>query len=321
MSFRTRTAPLAAAIALISLLGACSKGPGSVADTQGVEKVNAYIACFNAVEQPIHEGFQQYIGWMQDPEAGPTGNEKKVRGPGTVLSHRVDACNAPMVAALAMTPAEPALDPAARNYQKTFVDLYALIEQADRYYSREDYLRDDHAGMRSQHAPLMKAYMAFFDAGTALDAALEKREDERRAEQLKEIEASEGRSMAYYQIKILGDGKQLTQLLNSETPDLAVARTQLAAFQALLQQAQDDKIGKGDAMWGHVERAADALARDAGRRIERVESKQPYTRSEQMLMESGGRISNPQGSAEALLASYNDLVDMSNRLARTSGAR
>jgi len=321
MSFRTRTAPLAAAIALISLLGACSKGPGSVADTQGVEKVNAYIACFNAVEQPIHEGFQQYIGWMEDPEAGPTGNEKKVRGPGTVLSHRVDACNAPMVAALAMTPAEPALDPAARNYQKTFVDLYALIEQADRYYSREDYLRDDHAGMRSQHAPLMKAYMAFFDAGTALDAALEKREDERRAEQLKEIEASEGRSLAYYQIRILGDGKQLTQLLNSETPDLAVARTQLAAFQALLQQAQDDKVGKGDAMWGHVERAADALARDAGRRIERVESRKPYTRSEQMLMESGGRINNPQGSAEALLVSYNDLVDMSNRLAQSSGAR
>lgn len=176
-----------------------------------------------------------------------------------------------------------------------------MIEQADRYYSREDYLRDDHAGMRSQHAPLMKAYMAFFDAGTALDAALEKREDERRAEQLKEIEASEGRSMAYYQIKILGDGKQLTQLLNSETPDLAVARTQLAAFQALLQQAQDDKIGKGDAMWGHVERAADALARDAGRRIERVESKKPYTRSEQMLMESGGRIDQqPAGLGRSL---------------------
>ncbi|MBW8374644.1 YiiG family protein [Stenotrophomonas sp.] len=321
MSFRTRTAPLAAAIALISLLGACSKGPGSAADTQGVEKVNAYIACFNAVEQPIHEGFQQYIGWMQDPEAGPTGNEKQVRGPGTVLSHRVDACNAPMVAALAMTPAEPELDPAASAYQKTFVDLYALIEQADRYYSREDYLRDDHAGMRTQHAPLMKAYMAFFDAGTALDAALEKREDERRAEQLKQIEASEGRSLAYYQIKILGDGKQLTQLLNTETPDLAVARTRLAAFQALLQQAQDDKVGTGDAMWGHVERAADALARDAGRRIERVESGKPYTRSEQMLMESGGRINNPQGSAEALLVSYNDLVDMSNRMARSSGAR
>lgn len=320
MSSRTRTAPLAAAIALISLLGACSKGPGSVADTQGVEKVNAYIACFNAVEQPIHEGFQQYVGWMQDPEAGPTGNEKKVRGPGTVLSHRVEACNAPMVAAIAATPAEPALDPVARNYQKTFVDLYALIEQADRYYSREDYLRDDHAGMRNQHAPLMQAYAAFFEAGTALDAALEKREDERRAEQLKEIEASEGRSLAYYQIRILGDGKQLTQLLSSETPDLAVARTRLAAFQALLQQAQDDKVGKGDAMWGHVERAADALARDAGRRIERVASNKPYTRSEQMLMEGGGRISNPQGSAEALMVSYNDLVDMSNRLAQSSGA-
>lgn len=321
MSSRTRTARLAAAIALASLLGACNKGAPGLADAQGVDKVNAYIACFNAVEQPIHEGFQQYTGWMQDPEAGPTGNEKNVRGPGTVLSHRVEACNAPMVAALEMTPAEPALDPAARAYQKTFVDLYALIEQADRYYSREDYLRDDHAGMRSQHAPLMQAYAAFFAASTALDAALDRREDEGRQAQLKEIEAAEGRSLAYYQIRIIGDAKQLTQLLSEDAPDLAVARTQLSAFQALLQQAQQDKIGKDDPMWGHVERAADALARDAGRRIERVQANTPLTRSEQMLMQSGGRISNPQGSAEAVMASYNDLVDMSNRFARTGGAR
>ncbi|MGE8215836.1 MAG: YiiG family protein [Stenotrophomonas maltophilia] len=321
MVSRIPRASLAAAVAAAALLGACSKGPSRTADSQGVEKVNAYIACFNAVEQPIHEGFLTYTRWMQDPDAGPTGKETHVRGPGTVLSHRVEACTAPMVAALAMAPAEPTLDPAARAYQKTFVDLYALIEQADRYYSREDYLRDDHAGMRSQHAPLMQAYAAFFAAGSALDVALEKREEQRRAAQLTEIEASEGRSLAYYQLRLVGDGKRLTQLLSEDTPDLAVARAQLSAYQSLLQQAHDDKVGQGDASWGHVEHAADALARDAGRRIERVQANTPLTRSEQMLLQGGGRLSAPQGSAEAVMASYNDLVDMSNRMARFSGAR
>lgn len=316
MSHRKPSASLAAAIAVIGLLGACSKGPSHAVDTEGVEKVNAYIACFNAVEQPIHEGFQQYTGWMQDPKAGPTGKEAHVRGPGMVLSHRVALCNEPMVAALAMTPADAALDPPARTYQQRFVDLYALIEQTDRYYTREDYLRDDHAGMRTQHGPLMQAYIAFFEASDALDAALETREDERRRAQLKEIEAAEGRSASYYQLRIVGDAKQLVALLTAETPDLAVARTQLAAFQALLKQAQDDKIGKGDAMWGHLERAADGLARDAGRRVDRLQENKPLTRSEQILMQGGGRIGNPQGSAEAVTDSYNDLVDASNQLSR-----
>lgn len=316
MSYRTSSAALAAAIAFAGLLCACSKSGTVAADTQGVEKVNAYIACFNAVEQPIHEGFQQYTGWMQDPKAGPTGKETQVRGPGTVLSHRVELCKAPMLAAVAMAPADAVLDPVARVYQQRFADLYALIEQTDRYYTREDYLRDDHAGMRSQHGPLMQAYTAFFDAGTALDAALEKREDERRAVQLKEVEAAEGRSVAYYQLRIVGDGKQLVTVLTAENPDLAVARTQLAGFHALLKQAQDEKIGKDDAMWGHLERAADALARDAGRRVDRLQENKPLTRGEQLLAQGGGRIGNPQGSAEALLASYNDLVDTSNQLSR-----
>jgi hypothetical protein len=34
----------------------------------GLEKVNAYIECYNGVEQPIHEGFQTYTGWMKDPK-------------------------------------------------------------------------------------------------------------------------------------------------------------------------------------------------------------------------------------------------------------
>ena len=161
----------------------------------GLQKINAYIECYNGVEQPIHEGFQTYTAWINDPEAGPTGKEAQPRSPGKVLSHRVEYCGQPLTDALARMPATP-LDEPVRQYQTAFQSLYALIERADGYFTREDYRRDNGEGMRAQHAPLMQAYAAFFAAGTALDAALEKREDERRAAQLKEIEAAEGRSLA-----------------------------------------------------------------------------------------------------------------------------
>ena len=312
---------LAAVVALVSLLGACSKGAPGMPSAQSIEKTNAYIACFNAVEGPVREGYLRYISWMKDPEAGPAGTEKGMRGPGVPLSHNVDRCEDPIVAALAMVPADVALDPVARAYQQRFLELHALIEQVDRYYTREDYLRDDRAGVRNQHDPLMQAYAAFFQAGTVMNAALDAREDERRQAQLDDIEADQGRSAAYYQLKILGDGKQLVTQLGGQSPDLALARARLADFQALLKQAQADRVGQGDAMWGYLERAADVLARDAGRRVERLQANKPLTQSEQMLMQRGGRIGNPQGSAEELNTSYNDLVAASNRLSRIRGSR
>ena len=65
--------------------------------------MNAYIECYNGVEQPIREGFQTYTGWMKDPEAGPTGKEAQPRSPGKLLSHRVDYCGQPLTDALAKT--------------------------------------------------------------------------------------------------------------------------------------------------------------------------------------------------------------------------
>jgi len=310
MSRRNHHLSLAAVVALVSLLGACSKGAPDMPSAQSIEKTNAYIACFNAVEGPVREGYLRYISWMKYPEAGPAGTEKGMRGPGVPLSHNVDRCEDPIVAALAMVPADVTLDPVARAYQQRFLELHALIEQVDRYYTREDYLRDDRAGVRNQHGPLMQAY-----------AALDAREDERRQAQLDDIEADQGRSAAYYQLKILGDGKQLVTQLGGQSPDLALARARLADFQALLKQAQAERVGQGVAMWGHLERAADVLARDAGRRVERLQANKPLTQSEQMLMQRGGRIGNPQGSAEELNASYNDLVAASNRLSRIRGSR
>ncbi|MCM5614753.1 YiiG family protein, partial [Xanthomonas hortorum pv. pelargonii] len=253
-----------------------------------------------------------YIGWMQDPEAGPTGKESGIHAPGTVLSHHVDECGAPMTAALAQTPANPELDPVAKTYQERFTTLNERIGEAVRYYDREDYLRDDGKGMKALHAPLMQAYQAFFEAGEAMNTALEHNEDTRRQAQIDAIEKEEGRSASWYHLKIIGEGKQLVQVLDNDTPDLAAAQSQLARYQGILEEAQKAKIGQGDAMWGHMERSADKLARESGRLVERIRTKTPLNKSEQMLLESGSMP--PGGTRQAVLASYNDLIDMSNRM-------
>lgn len=77
MTPHSRLAPLATAIAFAALLAGCHKGDTAAAAVEGADKINAYIACFNAVEQPLHESYQQYIGWMKDPRrARPARNRR-----------------------------------------------------------------------------------------------------------------------------------------------------------------------------------------------------------------------------------------------------
>ncbi|MDT3529837.1 YiiG family protein [Stenotrophomonas pavanii] len=312
MNASTRLIP----VLLLGALAGCNSPAGLAVADPGLEKVNAYIECYNGVEQPIHEGFQAYTGWMKDPEAGPTGKEAQPRSPGKLLSHRVEYCGQPLTDALAKTPATP-LDAPARQYQQAFQALNTLIERADGYFTREDYRRDGGEGMRSQHAPLMQAYADFFKASEAMDAALEKNENDRRAAQLKQIEESEGRSLAYYHLRLVGDGKQLAMAFQSDAPDVAALRGQLADYQALVTEIQNSGVGKDDPMWGHVQRSADKLVRSAGRGVERLEQGKPIT-ADALAAErkaSGSWLTtDPEGAQSTILDAYNDLVTTSNRM-------
>ncbi|MDX3935028.1 YiiG family protein [Stenotrophomonas sp.] len=315
MNASIRVLPVLLLGAVAGLAG-CNKSTGLSPADPSLAKVNAYIECYNGVEQPIHEGFETYTGWIKDVEAGPTGKEAQPRSPGTVLSHRVEYCGQPLTDALAMTPATP-MDASARDYQQAFQALYAKIEQSDGYFSREEFRRDGGEGMRSQHAPLMQAYAAFFKASDALDVALEKNEEDRRAAQLKEIEESEGRSPAYYHLRLVGDGKQLAVAFQDEKPDVAALRTRLADYEALVKEMQAAGIGKDDPMWGHVLRSADTLIRKAGRGIERIEQGEPIS-AEGLAAErkaSGSWLTSaPEGAQSDILDAYNDLVTTSNRM-------
>lgn len=315
MTLTTRSAPIVLLAALAGLSG-CSPSTAVSSADPGLGKINAYIECYNGVEQPIHEGFQTYTGWMKDPKAGPTGKEAQPRSPGKVLSHRVEYCGQPLTDALAKTPAT-SLDVPARQYQQAFQALNTLVERADGYFTREDYRRDGGEGMRSQHAPLMQAYADFFKASEAMDAALEKNENDRRAAQLKQIEEREGRSLAYYHLRLVGDGKHLAMAFQGDAPDVAALRGQLADYQALVTEIQNGGVGKDDPMWGHVQRSADKLVRTAGRGLERLEQGKPIT-ADALAAErkaSGSWLTtDPEGAQSTILDAYNDLVTTSNRM-------
>ncbi|MGE6331867.1 YiiG family protein [Stenotrophomonas sp. NPDC077659] len=315
MNTSVRVLPVLLLGAVAGLVG-CNKSTGPSLADPSVAKVNAYIACYNGVEQPIREGYETYTGWIKDVQAGPTGKEAQPRSPGTVLSHRVEFCGQPLTDALAMMPATP-MDAPVRDYQQAFQALYAKIEQADGYYTREEFRRDGGEGMRTQHALLMQAYAAFFKASDALDVALEKNEEDRRAAQLKQIEESEGRSPAYYHLRLVGEGKQLAVAFQSDTPDVAALRARLAAYEALVKEMQAAGVGKDDPMWGHVQRSVDTLIRKAGRGIERLEQGKPIS-AEGLAAErkaSGSRLTSaPEGAQSDILDAYNDLVTTSNRM-------
>ncbi len=256
---------------------------------------------------------ESYVSWIDDVDAGPTGKETLVRGPRMIPSHRVEMCGEPMTAALEQGPADAELDPVARRFQQAFLAVNEKIEEASRYYEREDYKRDGGEGMKTLHASLMRAYKAFHAASGELSVALDVKEDQRRDAQIAQVEKDEGRSVNFHQLSLLGEGRKLVTLLNEEQPDVPASEAQLKVYQDLLDQAQKDKVGAGDAPWGHVQRSADGLVRQAGRRIERVKANKPLTRSEQMLLANG---TAPEGSHARLLDAYNDLVDMSNRRSR-----
>lgn len=81
MNASTRLIP----VLLLGALAGCNSPAGLAVADPGLEKVNAYIECYNGVEQPIHEGFQTYTGWMKDPKAGPTARKRS-------RAHRASCC-------------------------------------------------------------------------------------------------------------------------------------------------------------------------------------------------------------------------------------
>ncbi|MGO4715180.1 YiiG family protein [Bradyrhizobium sp. 2TAF24] len=195
-----------------------------------VAKSNGVVGLLNASLRG-KESWARYLSWV-DVKRGPTGKERIIYGLYSVGASARDAIARARKSA-ADEPAIPALDGATRQLADTFDALIPILNEADAYYDRKDYLSDDMAGGKALHARLVPAATAFLEARAAADALQDQFKDLIDRQQLSRIEATEGKSVRWHARNTLMLAKKTVDLMPSNPrrgADLKPFDAALAAY-------------------------------------------------------------------------------------------
>jgi len=195
-----------------------------------VAKSNGVVGLLNASLRG-KESWTRYLSWV-DVKRGPTGKERIIYGLYSVGASAKDAIAKARKSA-ADEPAIPALDGATKQLADTFETLVPILNEAEAYYDRKDYMSDDMAGGKALHARLVPAAMAFLEARAATDALQDQLKDLLDRQQLASIEAAEGKSVRWHVHNTLMQAKKAVDLMPSSPKrgaDLKPFDTALAAY-------------------------------------------------------------------------------------------
>ena len=123
--------------------------------------------------------------------------------------------------------------------------LEPLLQEADDYYSQEDYKDDRMAKGRALHPRLIAAWDAFANADKALRTGVETINDRRALERLAAIEAAEGRKARYHVEALMIQAKRVVRASNAAKPDVAAITAALADYEGSL-KALEQASGRGE---------------------------------------------------------------------------
>lgn len=278
-------------------------------------KMNAYIGCYNGVSERAYDSIDRYSSWVEDMEKGPTGQEKLVYGLYSLHDHAIKRCKKDVTAAMAAEPKDAALDKAAGDYLKAALALNEKINEADRYYSRENYKDDDFAKGKAMHGPLAAAMEQFIEANNAMDKALSAKNDEAIRQQLAEVEKTQGKGFNYWMLSTMINAKAGVEVLSEDEFDVEEAKKLVAAYEESADKLID--VIKGDDSMDMVKYSTFPMTLDNYRsalkeRLRRVRDKTPYSTGEKMNLNpsSGWMV---KGSPYKVFDMYNKLVGAANR--------
>ena len=290
--------------------------PKPAAAPTEAQKLNAYVNCYNSVDKRAHEAMSRYRKWVQDMANGPTGKERAILGVYTVSESGVLDC-AKSAEMAATEPSFPDIDAAVKPYATAVTAWAASLEEADKYYTRQDYKDDQMAKGKALHADLVKHYEAFDTASKAFSKSLDAANDKRQAEQLVELEKTEGRKFNYWHVATMVSAKKLTRLLTQDSFDMDQANAALKNFEDAAQGLDDfTKSASKDELpliHSSLGSSAEGTLVAAKQRIRRVRDKEPY-RSGDLIQIQNGNAWLVSGTPDALVRKYNELIDASNRL-------
>ena len=281
------------------------------------EKMSVYIECYNDIDEDIYRSIKYYARWLDDLKVGPTGKEKSVGGI-TDVSAEFDKCLANMTHVSSLKPSLDPIDNLALPYINSSIKLAEVINKMNKYYEQQDYKDDAFAKGKALHTQFIQALAAFKPASDAYSEAIHEINNRRQEQQLKTIEAKEGKSFDYYSLSIMLTSKKVNQALEADKFDTDAA---MKLVQDLGEQIEQLKSNQGETKKGPRMReiraptfieAAEKYLLDAKTRVRRVRDNTPLTSGEAMLMDGAPQMVD--GSFEHLMASYNQLVRWFNTL-------
>ncbi|PJJ96476.1 hypothetical protein CO611_07850 [Lysobacteraceae bacterium NML03-0222] len=282
----------------------------------GTEKFNAYISCYNDADASAHRSMREYASWVQDMDAGPTGKESNIDNPGTISENAMEGCN--KITALAdAKPAIAGLDEAAKAYAASLSVWAARLQEADKYYSNEDYKDDNMAKGKAMHTDFVAAYRAFDEASDRFSDALEEVGHKRRLEELATLEKSEGKKFRYWHLSASMNAESLINHITEDEFDVEKAQALIQAYEesseALKNYAKSAEQQEVPSGFGLFVTRQESFLQAAKKRMRRVRDKQPYSSGDISYFKAGhGRM--VEGSTESVVHAYNQLVDASNFL-------
>ncbi|WP_375784556.1 YiiG family protein [Bradyrhizobium sp. Pha-3] len=307
---------IAAVVALLEPAAAQQAPPApsaSASSAQLTQKVNAYVGCINRLSARSYESRERYFSWAA--KSGPTGKERIIYGTYTIYD--TSDCKTNVATANAMDPHDAGLEAAANAYVAAVTTLEPLLKEADDYYTQENYKDDKMAKGKALHPRLVAAWDAFASADKALRAGVEAINDNRAAEQLAAIEASEGRKSHYYVAALMIQAKRVLRAQQADKPDLDAITQALNEYEATVKATEEASGKDGDVKLGSMFiGSAKSFLTTAKQLMRRVRDKVPYSSGEKTMLSNAGAGWMVEGSPARLMRDYNQLVDGYNRGAR-----
>ena len=298
--------------------GAMQSGGQAVAEAQmdeddkEGEQLDGYIFCMNNVNHHVRDSMRRYAEWVEDMDKGPTGEEKNVYGLYKVDDSIMKLCKEKLETSARLATNEQ-LKSLAGPYTQALDSFVPKLNEVAYYYEQEKYKDDKFAQGKKLHGPLVAEYKKFIENAKKLESAVDKVGDERSAKLLVKIEKEEGKSLAYWQRKIMIDSKAIIKMADNEKVDVAKLGKKLDELEGSIKELAKRPASEQPPMWTFFKDEPEDFLKAGRAYWRRLRDKKEFTESEidRINMGAGQSV---DGSYDQFLKAYNDMVDGSNKL-------
>jgi hypothetical protein len=176
-----------------------------------IAKNNAYVKLLNESLR-ARDSWNRYLSWV-NLQRGPTGKERIIYGLYSVGASSAKESIAAARKAADTPPAAPALDAAAKELAATFETVFPIMNEANDYYDRKDYMSDNAAGAKRLHGQLVPAARAFMAARDKMESLQEELKDKLDTLELARIEKTEGKQYRWHMKRTMTLAKKAVDLM------------------------------------------------------------------------------------------------------------